>query len=80
MIHSQEELDKLWLRLKRQPVSDYASERIAKDEDLVRELQLDFLVPSGSLAGTSRTITYTRKRENSDAEWGLWEEGYSAVA
>ncbi len=35
MIHSQEELDKLWLRLKGQPVSDYATERIANDLDLV---------------------------------------------
>lgn len=79
MIHSQDELDELWLKLKGQPASDYATERITEDSDLVQAVQLDVLEPSGSLAGTGRTIPYTRRRENPDAIWGLWEEGYSAA-
>lgn len=79
MIHSQEELDKIWLKLKGQPASDYSTERIAGDSDLVQSLQLDVLVPFGSLAGASRTIQYTRIRGNADEEWSPWKEGHTAA-
>jgi hypothetical protein len=79
MIHSQNELDVLWLKLKGQIGSDYATGRITRDLDLVQSLQLDVLRPSDSLARASSTISYTRRRENADAEWGPWEEGYSVA-
>jgi len=80
MNHSQDELDELWLKLKRQPVSDYATERITDDSDLFQAMQLDVLESSGSLAGTGRTVPYRRRRENPDAIWGPWEEAYGARA
>jgi hypothetical protein len=78
MIHSQEELDKRWLELKEQPVSDYDSERILDNLPLFQRMQLDVLVTSGSMAGTNGCTRYERRRENPDADWGLWEEGDNA--
>ena len=78
MIHSQEELDGLWQKLKNQPVSDYASERITEDSDMVQGLEIDVLEPAEM--GKSKVIPYTRRRENPHAEWDLWEQGSSASA
>jgi restriction endonuclease len=74
MNHSQQELNDLYQSLKGQPSSDYDEARLT-DGDLIQQLQIDVLMPDG----TSKTVTYTRTRENLDAEWGLWEPGFSAA-
>jgi hypothetical protein len=76
MIHSQEELVGLWQKLKSQPLSDYASERITEDSDLVQGLEIDVLDHLDM--GKSKVIPYTRRRENPHAEWDPWEQGFSA--
>jgi hypothetical protein len=76
MTHSQEYLDGLWLKLKSQPISDYAPERITNDSALVQGLEID--VQDAVDVGKSAVAPYIRKRENSNVEWGLWEQGFSA--
>lgn len=75
MIHSQEELNQLWMKLKGQKSSVYDTESITVDSDLEQGLQIDVVDPVG---GPSKSIPYTRRRNNLDDEWGPWEEGFSA--
>jgi hypothetical protein len=72
MNHSQQELNDLCQSLKGKPSSDYDEARLT-DGDLIQQLQIDVLMADG----TSKAITYTRRRENLEVEWGLWEPGFS---
>lgn len=75
MIHSQNDLNEIWLKQNGQPRSDYSAVRVNKNLVLVQEFEIDVTDPRD---GISRTIAYTRRRESADAEWSLWEQGISA--
>ena len=77
MEYSQQELNEQWRILKGRPLNEYAEARINADSDLVQGLEFDVPVPFDSLVDTNKTIAFTRRRENPDAEWGMWEKGYS---
>jgi hypothetical protein len=76
MEYSQQELNEQWRILKERPVSDYAEARINVDSDVVQGLEFDVPVTFDSSVNTNKIIVFTRIRENSDAEWGMWEQGY----
>ena len=78
MEHSQQELNEELRVLKERPANEYAVARITVDGELVQGMEFDVPVTYEDSVNTNQTVAYTRTRENREAEWGLWEEGYSA--
>jgi hypothetical protein len=73
--YTQQELNEQWRILKERPVNEYAEARITEDTDTVQGLQFDVVETLTSSGDVGKTISFTRRRESPNAEWGLWEEG-----
>jgi len=78
MQFSQQELNEKWKALQGKTPTVYDDTTITENSDLVHGMQIDVPISSGSREGGSTTLSFTRRRDSPDAEWGDWEDGFSA--
>ena len=71
--YTQDELSSFWQRLKNGTESDEGSWSIRTDTETEQTLTLDTVRTYNDLDDVSAARQWTRKRENEEVVWGMWE-------
>ncbi|HEY0309244.1 MAG TPA: hypothetical protein VGB94_13870 [Acidobacteriaceae bacterium] len=73
MSYTQDELSSIWKKLTDGTEHDEVDWNIVSDIDVEQTLSHSKVATYSDYNDNGRTVSYTRKRMNKEAPWGMWE-------